>query len=76
MSDSYYNVGGITQPKNYSITGGIGLPMYNRVTNSISMLNASIEYGKIGSTGTLQEDYLKLTLNIVFNEHWFLKHKL
>jgi len=40
------------------------------------MLNASIEYGKIGSADLLQEDYLKLTLNIVFNEHWFFKRKL
>ena len=76
ISDSYYNINGITQPKNYSITAGIGLPLYNKNTNSISMLNASLEYGKIGTANLLQEDYLKLTLNIVFNEHWFFKRKL
>jgi len=76
VSDSYYNVNGEKQPKNYSITGGIGLPLYNKASNSISMLNASIEYGKIGSVDKLQEDYLKFTLNIVFNEHWFFKRKL
>ena len=76
MSDSYYNIDGATQPKNYTITGGIGLPLYNKTTNSVSMLNATIEYGKIGNTSTLKEDYLKLTLNVVFNEHWFFKRKL
>jgi len=76
ISDSYYNVNGATQPKNYSITGGIGLPLYNKASNSVSMLNLSVEYGKIGSIDVLQEDYLKLTLGIVFNEHWFFKRKL
>ncbi|MDP4240349.1 MAG: hypothetical protein Q8904_12855 [Bacteroidota bacterium] len=76
VSDSYYNVDGITQPKNYGITCGLGLPLYNKVSNSISMLNASFEYGKIGSTATLREDYFKFTLNVTFNEHWFFKRKL
>lgn len=75
MSDSYYNVQGITQPKNYGLSCGLGLPLYNKATNSISMLNATLEYGKLGST-LLREDYLKLTLNVVFNEHWFFKRKL
>ncbi len=76
VSDSYYKLQGISQPKNYSLTAGIGLPLYNKSTNSISMLNASIEYGKIGSASTLQEDYFKINLNVVFNEHWFFKRKL
>jgi len=57
------------------VTCGIGLPLFNKASNSISMLNASLEYGKLGST-ELREDYLKFTLNIVFNEHWFFKRKL
>lgn len=75
MSDSYYNVEGTTQPKNFGISCGLGLPLYNKATNSTSMLNATLEYGKLGST-LLREDYLKLTLNVVFNEHWFFKRKL
>jgi len=75
VSDSYYNVAGVSQPKNYSITCGLGLPLYNKASNSVSMLNASLEYGKIGSS-VLEEDYLKFTLNIVFDEHWFFKRKL
>jgi len=75
VSDSYYNVYGVTQPKNYSITCGLGLPLYDRRTNTMSMLNASFEYGKIGSAA-LSENYYKFTLNIAFNEHWFMKRKL
>jgi len=76
MSDSYFKVEGITQPKNFGITCGLGLPLYNKTSNSISMLNASFEYGKIGTSDKLREDYFKISLNVVFNEHWFMKRKL
>ena len=76
MSDSYFKVDGVTPPKNYGISCGFGLPLYNKTTNSISMLNASFEYGKIGTVNMLREDYYKISLNVVFNEHWFFKRKL
>jgi len=76
MSDSYFKVEGVTPPKNFGISCGLGLPLYNKTTNSISMLNASFEYGKIGSSDKLREDYFKITMNVVFNEHWFFKRKL
>jgi len=74
ITDPYYNLG-TSQPKNYSLTCGLGLPLYNRANNTISMLNASIEYGKIGSS-VLSEEYFKFNFNITFNEHWFMKRKL
>jgi hypothetical protein len=76
MSDSYYKVNGSVQPKNYGLSLGVGLPLYNNVTNTVTMLNASVEYGKIGATNLLREDYFKFTLNVAFNEHWFFKRKL
>lgn len=75
-SNAYYNVPGTIQPKNYGLTFGLGLPLYNKFTNTVSMFNASFEYGKIGSRTNLREDYFKFTLNVVFNEHWFFKRKL
>lgn len=75
-TDSYYKVDGVTLPKNFGISFGLGLPLYNKVSNTTSMLNTTFEYGKIGSNSTLREDYFKFTLNIVFNEHWFFKRKL
>ncbi len=72
ISDSYYKVDGVLPPKNFGISFGLGLPL----RNSKTVLNATIEYGKIGSNTSLREDYLKLTFNAVFNENWFFKRKL
>jgi len=71
MSNSYFNVNGVS-PQNFGITFGLGLPL----RNSNTVLNASFEYGKIGSASLLREDYFKFTFNAVFNEHWFFKRKL
>jgi len=76
MSDPYYNVNNVIPPKNYGVSLGFGFPLYNNVTQTVTMLNTSFEYGKIGSSELLREDYFKFTLNIVFNEHWFFKRKL
>lgn len=76
ISNAYYNVPGVTLPKNYGLSFGIGLPIYGKFTQTISTLNASIEYGKVGSSANLREDYFKFTMNLVFNEHWFFKRKL
>jgi len=76
LSDSYFKVDGVTPPKNFGVSVGVGLPLYNKTTGTVTMLNTSLEYGKIGSQIKLQEDYLKLTLNVAFNEHWFFKRKL
>lgn len=76
ITDAYYKVDGNIPPQNFGISFGLGLPLYNKVTNATSMLNTTFEYGKIGSNTILREDYFKFTLNITFNEHWFFKRKL
>jgi hypothetical protein len=75
-SSNYFKVNGLIPPDNFGISLGVGLPMYDKVSRAVTMLNASLEYGKIGSNTLLREDYLKLTLNVTFNEHWFFKRKL
>jgi hypothetical protein len=72
ISDPYYKVNGVVQPKNFGVSFGFGLPM----KNNKSVLNATFEYGKIGSSTLLRENYLKFTLNAVVNENWFFKRKL
>ncbi len=72
ISNPYYKVGGILPPKNFGITFGIGLPL----RNSNTIVNATVEYGKVGATNMLREDYLKFTFNAAFNENWFFKRKL
>lgn len=72
MSDAYYKVNGQVQPKNFGIAFGLGLPL----RSVKSVVNATVEYGKVGSTTLLREDYVKFTLNAVINENWFFKRKL
>jgi len=76
LTDPYYRLNQNSNVKNYNVSLGLGLPLFNAATNSVTMLNASVEYGKVGATDVLREDYLKFTLNVVFNEHWFFKRKL
>ncbi len=71
-SNSYYKINGQLPPNNFGITFGLGLPL----RNSKTVVNATFEYGKIGSNTSLREDYMKFTLNAVINENWFFKRKL
>mgnify|MGYP000843543771 FL=1 len=72
LQDPYFKVDGQALPKNFGISFGVGLPL--RTTNT--MLNASLEYGKVGDKTLLRQDYFKFTFNVVFNENWFFKRKL
>lgn len=72
LSDSYIKVNGNVPPQNFGITFGVGLPL----KNSNTLVNASFEYGKIGTSSLLREDYFKFTFNAAFNELWFFKRKL
>jgi len=72
ISNPYYKIGNGMPPLNFGITFGMGFPL----KNSNTIVNTSFEYGKIGATGLLREDYLKFTLNATFNENWFFKRKL
>jgi hypothetical protein len=72
LSDPYYKVNGNNLNKNFGISFGIGLPL----RTSSTMVNAAIEYGKVGEKSLFREDYFKLTFNATFNENWFFKRKL
>lgn len=71
-SNPYYKLGTKKQPNNFVFSLGIGFPVHNEKT----MINTSLEYGKIGSGSLLREDYLKLTFSASINEFWFMKRKL
>ncbi|MFV0390936.1 MAG: hypothetical protein ACK5KP_03495 [Paludibacteraceae bacterium] len=68
----YYKISNNTQPNDFSVTVGVGLP----TRTGRSLMNASIEYARIGSSMLLREDYLKLTFSTSINENWFFKPKL
>jgi len=71
-TDPYYNVNGNTSNKNFGISFGIGLPL----RGTPALVNATFEYGKVGSSSMLREDYMRFTLNVPFIESWFFKQKL
>lgn len=69
MSDSY--VEKITA-KDFTVGLGVGFPLRNVAT----VINTTLEYGHRGSKTTLQENYLKFTINASISENWFFKRKL
>lgn len=69
MSDSYVKE---INAKDFSVSFGVGFPLRNVAT----VINTSLEYGHRGSTGQLQENYLRLTINASIAENWFFKRKL
>ncbi len=73
MSNPYYKVNGEDPGKNFGITFGVGFPLQS---SSRTMLNMSLEYGKMGSSSLLREDYFKFTFNFSLAETWFFKRKL
>ncbi len=72
IHNPYFRLDGVTPPKSFGVSLGLGLPL--RTTNT--MINASLEYGKVGDKNLLRQDYFKITFNAVFNENWFFKRKL
>lgn len=69
VSDSY--VKQITAP-DFQVSIGVGFPLRNTGT----VFNATVEYGHRGSAATLQENYLRLTINASICENWFFKRRL
>ena len=70
-TNSYINANG-QSPQNFAITAGVGFPF----RSSKSVVNLNFEYGKIGSTAMLQEQYFRFGLNLTLNENWFFKSKV
>lgn len=71
-ANQYYRINNQPPLNDFTVSFGVGLP----TRTGKSILNTSIEYGKIGSTSLLREDYLKLTFSATIDEHWFFKPKL
>ncbi|GEL10847.1 Long-chain fatty acid transport protein [Flavobacterium glycines] len=59
--------------KDKGVSLGFGLP----ITGSFSNVNLGFEFGKRGTTaaGLVQENYLKLSVGLSFNDRWFVKRK-
>ena len=69
ISDSYIKS---ISAKDFSVSMGVGFPLRNVAT----VINTSLEYGHRGTSGVLQENYLRLTINASISENWFFKRRL
>lgn len=60
--------------KEYGVSAGFGLPIFN----SKSLLSISAQYIKVEARtkNMIDENYLKLSIGITFNERWFAKWKV
>ncbi|WP_455671906.1 hypothetical protein [Phocaeicola sp.] len=73
-SDPYAKVDGKDGAREYGVSAGFGLPIFQ----SKSILNISGQYVKVSPkvTGMLEENYLKINIGLTFNERWFMKWKV
>ena len=69
LSDSY--VEKVKQP-DFMVSIGMGFPLRNAGT----VFNVTVEYGHRGPAATLEEHYLRMTLNASIAESWFFKRRL
>jgi len=72
VGQPYFLIGDEAPGKNFGITFGVGLPLPQTRT----MLNFAFEYGRIGSSPLLREDYFKITFNLALTETWFFQRRL
>jgi hypothetical protein len=72
-SQPYYKIGN-EGFKEYGVSGGFALPVFS----SKSLLSISAQYVKVTpkSKMMLDENYLKLSIGLTFNERWFMKWKV
>ncbi|MFI3296388.1 MAG: hypothetical protein R3Y59_02040 [bacterium] len=72
-NNSYIKVND-NQAYKFTLTCGVGLPL----RTSKTIINIGLEYGNIGTYNytAVNENYLKLCVNLSLNETWFVKSKI
>ncbi len=71
----YYNINGVSGPKEYSVSAGFGLPLQNSYNNR-SVLNISGQWVHHAASGMLTENIFRINIGLTFNERWFAKWKV
>lgn len=82
----------VKKPTEFGLTAGVTIPIYNRNlfysspkinvtfswvhTNIPYYMNSSIITGTAPATGTLKENYLRLSFGLTLSERWFYKWKV
>lgn len=73
-SDPYIKLNGQKGAKEYGVSAGFGIPIFA----SKSLLNISAQYIKVKPQvkGLLEENYMRISVGLTFNERWFAKWKV
>ncbi len=73
-STPYYKIGGERASKEYGVSAGFGLP----VPKSRSIVSITAQYVRVEgqTTNVLNENILRLSIGVTFNERWFQKWKV
>jgi hypothetical protein len=69
LADSYIEK--VTRP-DYIVSLGMGFPLRNAGT----IFNFTLEYGHRGPAASLEENFLRMTINASIAENWFFKRRL
>ena len=74
-SSPYLKVNGQNGPKEFSLTAGFGLPIFNK---HASFVNVGMEWLRRSPSvaNQITENYFMLHLGLTFNEEWFRKFKI
>lgn len=73
-SEPYYKIEGVRACKEFGVSAGVGLPL----PNSRSLINLTAQYIRVNGqkSNMVDENTLRVSIGITFNERWFLKRKV
>ncbi len=73
-SKPYYKIDGVRAADEYGVTAGFGLP----IPRTRSMLSLSAQYARVNGSRAefLNENVLRVSVGVTFNERWFFKRKV
>ncbi len=73
-SEPYYKIEGKRAAKEYGVTGGLGIPF----SRNRSVLSISAQYVRVEGLkqNLLNENCLRFSVGLTFNERWFFKRKV
>ncbi len=74
MATPYFKVNGQDGPKEFTVTAGFGIMLWNSKTRP-SLLNISGQWTRSEATGLITENMFRINIGLTFNERWFAKWK-
>lgn len=70
----YLKINGLEGPKEFSVSGGFGLPILNQWNNR-SILNISAQWVRSSAKDMITENTFRINIGLTFNDRWFAKWK-